>query len=67
MKNRSELHRFNLCPKTIFNNNTAIKEEFELAFTKEEIKLQHEEEPNAIVYKHEAGNNTITCTYLRKT
>lgn len=66
-KNSSELHMCDLCPTTMLNNNTAIVEEFELEFTKEEIKIQHEEVPIGIVYKYETENNSISFRYLGKT
>lgn len=66
-KSSSQLHMCDLCPTTILNNNTALVEEFELEFTKEEIKIQHEEVPIGITYKYEAENNSISFRYLGKT
>lgn len=55
-----------LCPTTLLNNNTAIVEEFELEFTKSEIKFPHEEVPLEISYVFNPDKNSISFKYLGK-
>jgi hypothetical protein len=64
--NISQLHVCDLCPTTLLNNNTALVEEFELEFLKDQIKFHHEEVPLELSYKFNAENNSISFKYLGK-
>jgi len=60
------LHVCDICPRTMLNNNTAIVEDFDLEFTAQSIKLDHEEVPIEIAYQFDPATNRVKFKYLQK-